>query len=146
MTKNWKKFIAEFFFLFFKNYNLQKDVQATKEAPQLSKENIQHCKTWNCKTWNFLSFSTFVGHYCPPGSGFRIRIRIHWPDWIRIQSGSWSETLMYTRWIRLYLHLFFCCFTLIKVFFIYFCSIFKITNMLQRYPTRIPVTVLYFVI
>ncbi len=34
--------------------------------------------------------STFVGHFCPPGSGsgFRIRIRIHRPDWIRIQSGS----------------------------------------------------------
>ncbi len=35
-----------------------------------------------------------MGHLCPPGSGsgFRIRIRIHWPDWIRIQSGS--ETLI----------------------------------------------------
>ncbi len=36
-----------------------------------------------------------MGHFRPPGSGsgFRIRIRnrIHWPDWIRIQSGS--ETL-----------------------------------------------------
>ncbi len=39
-------------------------------------------------------FFTFVGHFCPPGSGsgFRIRIRIHWPDWIRIRSGS--ETLL----------------------------------------------------
>jgi len=38
----------------------------------------------------FKKNSTFVGHFCPPGSGsgFRIRIRIHWPDWIRIQSGS----------------------------------------------------------
>ncbi len=41
-----------------------------KERPshrslQLSKENIQHFKTWN-----FLYFfSTFVGHFCPPGSG-----------------------------------------------------------------------------
>jgi hypothetical protein len=27
-------------------------------------------------------YCTFVGHFCPPGSGsgFRIRIRIHWPD------------------------------------------------------------------
>ncbi len=37
-------------------------------------------------------FSTFVGNFYPPGSGsgFRIRIRIwiHWTDWIRIQSGS----------------------------------------------------------
>ncbi len=32
-------------------------------------------------------FSTFVGHFCPPGSGsgFRIRIRIHRLDWIRIR-------------------------------------------------------------
>jgi hypothetical protein len=28
----------------------------------------------------FLNFSTLVGHFCPPrsGFGFRIRIRIHW--------------------------------------------------------------------
>ncbi len=40
-------------------------------------------------------FSTFVRHLCHPGSGsgFRIRIRIHWLDWIRIQYGSGSETL-----------------------------------------------------
>ncbi len=37
-----------------------------------------------------------MAHFCPPGSGsgFRIRIRIHWPDWIRIQSGSGSATLV----------------------------------------------------
>jgi hypothetical protein len=36
---------------------------------------------------NFKKFSTFLGHFCPPGSGsgFRIRIRIHWPDWKRIR-------------------------------------------------------------
>ncbi len=38
-----------------------------------------------------------MGHFCPPGSGsgsgIRIQIRIHWPGWIRIQSGSGSETL-----------------------------------------------------
>ncbi len=32
-----------------------------------------------------------MGHFCPPGSWFRIRLRTHWPDWIRIQSGF--ETL-----------------------------------------------------
>ncbi len=60
---------------------LQKKSAAHKRA-------IQHFKTW--------IFSTFVGHFCPPGSGSgsRIRIRIHWPDWIRIQSGSGSETLL----------------------------------------------------
>jgi hypothetical protein len=36
--------------------------------------------------------TTFVGHFCPPGSGSGIRIRIHWPDWIRIQSGSATLT------------------------------------------------------
>ncbi len=43
----------------------------------------------------FLIFFTFVGHFRPPwsGSGFRILIRIHWLDRIRIQSGSGSETL-----------------------------------------------------
>ncbi len=39
-------------------------------------------------------FSTFVGHLCPPGSGSGFWIRIHWPDWIRIQSGY--ETLFWT--------------------------------------------------
>jgi hypothetical protein len=34
----------------------------------------------------FVSFC-FVGHFCPPGSGFRIRLQI------RIKSGSGSETL-----------------------------------------------------
>ncbi len=36
----------------------------------------------------------FVGHFCPPGSGFelriRIRIQIQGPHWIRIQSGYGS--------------------------------------------------------
>ncbi len=40
-------------------------------------------------------FSTFVGLFCPPGSGPGLRIRIHWPDWIRIQSGSGSATLLF---------------------------------------------------
>ncbi len=41
-----------------------------------------------------------MGNFCPPGSGsgFRIRIRINWPDWIRIrsgyESGSGSATLV----------------------------------------------------
>jgi hypothetical protein len=42
------------------------------------------------KTWSLKNFFTFVDLFCPlgSGSGFRIRIRIHWHDWIRIQSGS----------------------------------------------------------
>ncbi len=51
-----------------------------RRSLQPSKENIQHFKTWN-----FLPFFYFVGLFCPPRSGFRIRIRIHWPDWIRIR-------------------------------------------------------------
>ncbi len=40
----------------------------------------------------FLIFSTFVGHFCllDPESGFRIRIRSHWLDWI---SGSETKRL-----------------------------------------------------
>ena len=63
-----------------------------RRSLQLTKEAIQHFKTW--------IFSTFVGHFCPPGSGsgpvFKLRIRIQWSDWIRIQygSGSGSTTLV----------------------------------------------------
>ncbi len=55
-----------------------------RRSLQLTKEAIQHFKTW--------IFSTFVGHFCPPGSGsgsvFKLRIRI--------QYGSGSETLRRT--------------------------------------------------
>ncbi len=40
------------------------------------------------QTSKFLDFfSIFVGNFCPSGFGseFRIRIQIHWPDWIRIR-------------------------------------------------------------
>ncbi len=63
---------------------LQKKLTAHKRGhPKLQNMNFKHF------------FSTFVGNFCPPGSGsgFRIRIQIHWPHWIRIQSGSGSETL-----------------------------------------------------
>ncbi len=36
----------------------------------------------------------FVGQFCPPGSGSGFWIRIHGPDWIRIQSGSAYKTLV----------------------------------------------------
>ncbi len=69
---------------------LHKGRSSYKKSLQPSKENIQHFKTWN-----FLMYSFFRGSFfCPPGSGsgFRIRLRIHWPDRVRIQSGSGSET------------------------------------------------------
>ncbi len=94
MTKN---------FFLIKNCNLpipslHKVCPGYRKSLQLTKEAIQHFKTW--------IFSTFVGHFCPPGSGsvfkLRIRIRIQWSDWIRIQYGSGSgygsgsETLLST--------------------------------------------------
>jgi hypothetical protein len=36
-----------------------------RRSLQSSKENIQHYKKLN-----LLTFSIFVGHFCPPGSGF----------------------------------------------------------------------------
>jgi hypothetical protein len=35
-----------------------------------------------------------VGYFCPPGSGsgFRIRIRIHWPDWFGSESTTLAKT------------------------------------------------------
>ncbi len=88
---NWK-----FFFLFWSkiaiylSLGLQKVCPSYRRSLQISKEAIQHFKTWTFT--NF--FSTFVGLFCPPGSGsgfrIRIRIRIHRPNWIQIQYGSGS--------------------------------------------------------
>ncbi len=91
-NNSWKK-ITFFFWsktAIYLSLGLHKVCPSYRRSLQLTKEAIQHFKTW--------IFSTFVGHFCAPGfgSGFRIRIRIriHWPDWIRIQSGS--ETLVLT--------------------------------------------------
>ncbi len=71
---------------------LHKGPLSNRRSLQPSKENI-----YPFKTRNFLHFSIFVGHILPGfRSGFRMRIRIHWPDWIRIQSGPGSETLAIT--------------------------------------------------
>ncbi len=43
---------------------LQSTRPSSRRSLQSSKENIQHFKTWN-----FYIFSTFEGHFCPPGSG-----------------------------------------------------------------------------
>jgi hypothetical protein len=46
----------------------------------------------------FRIFFYFCGSFfCPPGSGFQIRIQIHWPDWIQIQYRSGSATLDFFR-------------------------------------------------
>ncbi len=95
MTKNWKKKKLQqkkikFFFwsktAIYLSIGLHKVCPSYSWKLQLSKEAIQHFKTWT-----LTNFSTFVGHFCPPGSGSGFRIRIHWPDWIRIQSGSRSN-------------------------------------------------------
>jgi hypothetical protein len=44
--------------------SLYKERSSYRRSLQLSKEAIQHFKTW---TFKFVS--TFVGHFCPPGSG-----------------------------------------------------------------------------
>ncbi len=87
ITTNWKKFTAEKNLIFcgakitiYLSLGLHKGRPSYKRSLQLSKENIQHFKTWN-----FLNFFYFCGSFLPSsGSGFRIRIRIHWPDWIPI--------------------------------------------------------------
>jgi hypothetical protein len=71
MTKNRKQFIAEKFVLNFfviKNYNLpiprppKKDVQVTKKAFRSQKRTSSTSKHEISEI-----FSTFVGHFCPPG-------------------------------------------------------------------------------
>jgi hypothetical protein len=64
---------------------LHKRRSSYSRSLQLSKENIQHFKTWNFCTRNFFQF---LGSFLPSW------IRIHLPDWIQIQSESGSETLI----------------------------------------------------
>ncbi len=70
MTKNLKKFTADKIFFGSKTtiYRTSK-VQKKPSARQREHPALQ-----NMKFLNF--FSTFVGHFCPAGSEFRIRIRI----------------------------------------------------------------------
>ncbi len=85
MTKNWKKLQLNkknlnFFGIkntIYLSIDLRKGGQSYKRSLQFSKENIQYFKTWN-----FLIFFYFCGPFLPSW------IRIHWPDWMRIQSGS----------------------------------------------------------
>ncbi len=91
---SWKKKLNFFWSktAIYLSLGLHKVCPGYRRSLQLTKEAIQHCKTW--------IFPLFVGHFCPPGSGSGFRIRIHWPDWIRIQSGSGSgsETLWKIYW------------------------------------------------
>ncbi len=87
-------FVLFLFFVFkiiitiYLSLGLHKWRPSNKRSLQPSKENIQDFRKWNL----FTSFYIFVGHFCPPGSRYRlrirIRIRIQGRHWIRIQSGS----------------------------------------------------------
>ncbi len=109
MTKNCKKIQLKIFFIFgqktiiYLSLGLHKERPSYRRSLQLSKEAIQHFKTWTLKK------ITVVGDFCPPGSrsGFRIRIRIHWPDWIGIQSGSatlFKSSYEWCRWTSLHFY------------------------------------------
>ncbi len=74
MTKNWKKLQLKKIKFFFWS-----KTASYRSSLQLSKEAIQHFKTWT-----FTNFFSFCRSFLPSW------IRIHWPDWIRIQSGSGS--------------------------------------------------------
>jgi hypothetical protein len=71
MTKNGNKFAAGkkmnvFFYskiVIYLSVGLDKGCPGCRRCLQLSKENIQHLKTWNF----FIFFSVLVGHFCPPG-------------------------------------------------------------------------------
>ncbi len=86
MTKNWEKITAEKIFFFYQttiylSLGSIKYVQVTEEAFSTSSTSKHEI------SWFFLFLSSWI----------RILIRIHWPDWIRIQSGfgSGSETLIF---------------------------------------------------
>jgi hypothetical protein len=68
MSKNWKKTYSKKLEKFSwdpkLSLGLQKGRPSYRRSFQPSKENIQLVKTCNC-----LIFSTFVGHFCPTGSG-----------------------------------------------------------------------------
>ncbi len=122
---SWKK-IKFFFWLKTKIYlsqGLHKGRPSYRRSLQPSKENIQHFKTWK-----FYTFSIFVGHFCPPGSGsgsaiwmriririqqlklmrIRIRIRIRNPGFCLLWKGSFNIIFFYffsvSDYVRLFLY------------------------------------------
>ncbi len=75
---------------------LHKVCPSYRRSLQLSKEAIQHFKTWTYTNFCLLLWVIFTLLDPDPDSGSGFQIRIHRPDWIRIQSGSGSTTLMDT--------------------------------------------------
>ncbi len=87
----WKK---KFFWIndygtIYLSLGLHKGRPIYRRSLQVSKESNLHFKIWN-----FFIFFYFCGSFCPPGSGygFPIRIRVHWPDWIRIRNPVWNRS------------------------------------------------------
>ena len=91
MTKRFKSCIAIYCTL---RPSWRTRYQATGEAFSSPKRTSSSSKRENSSLFSF-----FVCHFCLPGSvsRFRNRIRIHKLNWIRIQSGSRSETLEYMK-------------------------------------------------
>ncbi len=92
MTKNWKRFTTGIKLIFFwSKVAIFFSQGLLKERPSY-RRSLQHQNRTSSISKHKISFSIFVGHLRPPGfgSGFGI----YWPDWIRIQFGSGSETLV----------------------------------------------------
>ncbi len=98
MTKNWKKILQKNLNFFYQKLQFThpkvsiNDVQATGEAFSPQKRTSSTSKREIC-----YFFPIFIGHFCPPGfgSGLRIRIQPLWPHWIRIRI---QNTGYFVRW------------------------------------------------
>ncbi len=88
MTKNWKSLQEKIHFLiklqFAYPHRLPERTSATGGAWRPQRVKREHPALQNMTFQNF--FSVLVGHSCPSESGSGNRIRIHWPDWIRIRN------------------------------------------------------------
>ncbi len=112
MTQNWKQFTAgkkmyTFFLLkiaICKFLGLHKygNIQATGEAFSPQK--------WTSSTSKreILNFFYFCWYFLPSWIWIRIQIRIYWPDWTRIESGSETLDLRFHIWMSIRIHIFLC--------------------------------------
>ncbi len=122
---HWTKFTAkkQLYIFWIKNYNLpisRPPYRTSKLQKKLSKEDIQHFKTWNF--FNLCLLLWVIVALLDPDSEYRVRIRIHWPNWIWIQYGSGTNTLVAEPW----------CLTRIRTF----PSRIKKVNGSQKYDPR----------
>ncbi len=89
MTKNGNKFTAKTKIYLFFGWKTTIDLSLglNKERSSYRRSLQPQKRTPNFKPWNFLSFPYFYGSFLPLPS-------LHRPDWIWIQYGSGSETLV----------------------------------------------------